>query len=68
LKKFNKIDKVGKDFYVKTLEIPVQLSASFDEDEEIQEVYDRDSSSDKMEIQMKSYMKKNVSYIFNVNL
>ena len=39
-------------FYVKTKEIPVQLSVNFVEDEHILEVYDRDSSSDKMEIQL----------------
>ena len=41
-KKFNNIEKVRKDctFEVKTLGIPVQVSAGFDEDEEILEVYD----------------------------
>ena len=40
---------------VKTLEIPVQVSVSFDEDEEMLEVYDHhdtDSSSDEMDIQL----------------
>ena len=37
------------------MEIPVQVSAIFDEDEEMLEVYDHydtDSSSDEMEIQL----------------
>ena len=42
----------GEGFYVKTEEILVQLSIHFVEDEQILEVYDRDSSSDKMEIQL----------------
>ena len=46
-KKFDNIEMVGEDFNVKTKEILVQLSVSFDEDEEI-----LDSSSDEMEIQL----------------
>ena len=56
-KKFNNIEKAGGDctLEVKTVEIPVQVSAIFDEDEEMLEVYDHydtDSSSDEMEIQL----------------
>ena len=51
-KKFNNIEKVRKDctLEVKTLGIPVQVSAGFDEDEEILELNDTYSFSDDMEI------------------
>ena len=55
---------------MKTLEIPLEVSAISDEDGEIEIVYDydTDSSSDEMEIPLSFNMKSNVSHLFNLNL
>ena len=44
--------------------LPVEVSASLDEDKEILEVY-YNNSSDEMEIQLLSSMKLNVPHLFN---